>query len=794
MEFFAFVVMNVHLLLGTFFIVVFSCNSIFGASYDGDMQTPINQWSTPADTPSYDDHLALLTYEGDHPLLKQHSYKNATFLYARGLVYLTADGFSSPTDPLYVSSNIPEDARPPVLQSATFAGSNLVMVVTGVVVTYNLQTQRVIRASGIPHDIIITNVASHQCCFEDREWCQKQDGLVIAYNNQSLNSNSVEYFLSYDAGWTFVARQLQLDFDIKSGISGATVIGTLSSVAFLVLKDDSDEGIFIYDSYIDQTNANIAKPVSVPFAVTGNQTSFLQADGGLGCLVVWDSKDVSYSTVSGKAVVKVTILSNMQSSLLNDGEAVQEVISNKNGDFAILTTTADIYFGREGIPAKTVKLPFKDPLPSPISSCVIRFTPTNNIQVLYPGNMFEDNSPTKKLQLMSQTIYVQQCLSKVTPALTKCQHQGFDAAFHDQVFYMDIGQQLNLTASVIPNAWEDISYMVTVSNPGIVSLTTTREITERLVKGVTTSNLIAHLSLMSDTLPNGHKDAARGISSLRMSVYDSSLMCHHKQQAVAYVVAGCPPSRHLRIRKIDETCDHMRNIEYTIAKNMYDPSFLMGSNGVTASEDKKVLYDYRQLGCPIVVYYQDLLKPIVDLYEGDEFIEEMKEDFIVSEIHGMLTYSYTQTASQAGCRSQPQSWLSLLEAQDTPDPATAWTRQIYRSCMEADEIGLSNPDQPYEVLSSQNSNQLSWSPYNGILVFNVSVVNPDYSFCQLRGQFAVQVYGTLPKSTIPPLHIMLYTCGLGLAVLLAFYLAQKLWPEDADDAGGKGAGDAQEIQ
>ena len=91
----------------------------------------------------------------------------------------------------------------------------------------------------------------------------------------------------------------------QSGISGATVIGTLSSVAFLVLKDDSDEGIFIYDSYIDQTNANIAKPVSVPFAVTGNQTSFLQADGGLGCLVVWDSKDVSYSTVSGKVALLI---------------------------------------------------------------------------------------------------------------------------------------------------------------------------------------------------------------------------------------------------------------------------------------------------------------------------------------------------------------------------------------------------------------------------------------------------------------------------------------------------------
>ncbi len=34
---------------------------------------------------------------------------------------------------------------------------------------------------------------------------------------------------------------------------------------------------------------------------------------------------------------------------------------------------------------------------------------------------------------------------------------------------------------------------------------------------------------------------------------------------------------------------------------------------------------------------------------------------------------------KAGCRSQPQSWLSLLEAQDTPDPATAWTRQVLLS-------------------------------------------------------------------------------------------------------------------
>ena len=46
---------------------------------------------------------------------------------------------------------------------------------------------------------------------------------------------------------------------------------------------------------------------------------------------------------------------------------------------------------------------------------------------------------------------------------------------------------------------------------------------------------------------------------------------------------------------------------------MYDPTFLMGYNGTTATEDKKVWYDYSKLGCPIVVYYQDMLKPIIDL-------------------------------------------------------------------------------------------------------------------------------------------------------------------------------------
>ena len=32
-------------------------------------------------------------------------------------------------------------------------------------------------------------------------------------------------------------------------------------------------------------------------------------------------------------------------------------------------------------------------------------------------------------------------------------------------------------------------------------------------------------------------------------------------------------------------------------------------------------------------------------YEGEEFVEEVEEDYIVNEVNGMLTYGYAETAS-----------------------------------------------------------------------------------------------------------------------------------------------------
>ncbi|XP_038050155.1 cation channel sperm-associated protein subunit delta-like [Patiria miniata] len=773
---------------------ILSSNSRVAANTDIPV---INHWSYPVEGPATG---ILLIHEGNRSSLVQDRCNRDTLLYLRGSAYLTRDGFGSASDPLRVPSQLLQDGTTPVLLSATFAGDSLIMSVSGIIFTYSLETRQWTRASGIPDDVDITNVASFQCCYNDTEWCQEQDNSVVAYNSHiSSNTAMIEYFLSSDQGRSFSVRHLQVDFDIKDGILGATVLGSLSALAFLVQRDDMAGAQFVYDC-IDPTDTNLPKPVSLPFKVTGNQTSFAQLESGLGSLVIWDSKDIYYSAVSGKAVVKARVHAQDPLPALDIGQTVQQVISNKDGDFAMLTTNGDLYFGREGLLPKIVKLPLRSPLPCPDHSCVVRFAQTTNkIQVLYPADSNATNvipPATSKLQMLSEEIYVQQRLAKVAPPLQDCQHQGIMASFHDELFYLDLGQTLELNVTFIPGAWERNSYMVTLSNPGILSVNSSLQDVGPMAKGVTTMKLIINVALVADTLPEGRKDEARGMSTLSVSVYDSSLMCHHKQQAVARVVAGCPPDRNIRIRKNgEEECAGMRGYVYIISKDAYDPTFMRGSTGVTATEDKEVVYDFDTLGCPFVVYYQDMLKPIVELYDGDTFVEEVKEDYVLNEVNGMFTFGYEKTAQEAGCKSQPQSWLQQLTAQDSPDPATAWTRQNYRNCSVEDTVGLRYPNQPYEVLSSRNSNQLKWLPYNSILVFNVSVLDPDYSFCQLRGKFAVQVYGVLPSSTLPPLRIMLGTCGLGLAALVAAYIGQKVWPgeKDQEEEKEKQEDEAQEM-
>ncbi|XP_063048599.1 cation channel sperm-associated auxiliary subunit delta-like, partial [Engraulis encrasicolus] len=107
----------------------------------------------------------------------------------------------------------------------------------------------------------------------------------------------------------------------------------------------------------------------------------------------------------------------------------------------------------------------------------------------------------------------------------------------------------------------------------------------------------------------------------------------------------------------------LRNFTYNISKEVYDPEFLARPNAATS--DLTIQYDYFELLCPLLVYHDMPWMPRFELWEDDTFVEYVKADFVLREIHGMHNYQYLQTAKKAKCVSQPQDWnlcTSLCQA------------------------------------------------------------------------------------------------------------------------------------
>ena len=64
----------------------------------------------------------------------------------------------------------------------------------------------------------------------------------------------------------------------------------------------------------------------------------------------------------------------------------------------------------------------------------------------------------------------------------------------------------------------------------------------------------------------------------------------------------------------------------------------------------------------------------------DGVLEEiMNAEYVLREINGIITYSYSLTAATANCRSQPQNWSTVqAELDKGADRTTLWNREVGR--------------------------------------------------------------------------------------------------------------------
>ncbi|XP_060686691.1 cation channel sperm-associated auxiliary subunit epsilon-like [Hemiscyllium ocellatum] len=145
----------------------------------------------------------------------------------------------------------------------------------------------------------------------------------------------------------------------------------------------------------------------------------------------------------------------------------------------------------------------------------------------------------------------------------------------------------------------------------------------------------------------------------------------------------------------------MTNYSYQITAHFY-------------TRTKLVFYNRKRFGCPIRVYYKTPFKPILELYLGEKFISNVSANYILWEEEERTDFYYNTTMLQN-----------------------------YRSCFEA-HGSVKSMDRPYEILNSTGSMYLTWpNDHNGIYLFTVKIVDPNFSFCELTAEFAIETYGVI---------------------------------------------------
>uniref|UniRef100_A0A4W5NIE8 Catsper channel auxiliary subunit epsilon n=1 Tax=Hucho hucho TaxID=62062 RepID=A0A4W5NIE8_9TELE len=200
-----------------------------------------------------------------------------------------------------------------------------------------------------------------------------------------------------------------------------------------------------------------------------------------------------------------------------------------------------------------------------------------------------------------------------------------------------------------------------------------------------------------------------GIVTLELVPNQIGNTCNLPMSRISHFNVGCPPNRHIRVaRPWGMPCEMHSLTNYTILRSVLrDPQ----------QDDIVVYYDWEKFGCLLKTHYKNQFLPSIDLYDGDSYVRNVDANFIVWDRFGRKDYSFNATMRQVACLRESQTWISMLTGGKSLEEA--WGPENYRTCFKVD---------------------------SATYVFNVKILDPNYSFCDLHAVFAVQTYGiTIPK-------------------------------------------------
>ncbi|XP_019286328.2 cation channel sperm-associated auxiliary subunit delta isoform X1 [Panthera pardus] len=685
--------------------------------------------------------------QGDHlyfssrtPRLIKHPCKKNIALYLGRQIFFTRDNFKSSLLPLSLPTSIKVGV--PEVTSAHIAGSVLLLVVNQKVYVYDYEANFWNASIGIEHPV--SHISGDNCCYSGHPFCVDISNSVFAYLHGDQISQTNVYF-SNTRGYTFQKFAYERQAELVGSLGGVFYFHSLSQVGLLLI--DQGKAMFSYSEH------PLNRSLGLPFDYNGT-LDILITPGQKGILIFWFEKSLLVSGNAGQLVYPVPVDEEPRISYSSVSEAnvtIHNIAANQN-ELAVLTRENSLYYGSLGIlPSSLIKFSGQNIWSQ---EAAVMFTDVGQVEILtpLPDPMF----PAFDFQRCPMN--VQEILMDPQLQVDICKVELLQGEFDNRMYSIDMNSELQLTALMIPRPGRSPVPLAMVSNPHSLGLQVAIYEDGYTYDGNTKHRL--NISLRQQhhwgrANPNFTSSIKKPtVSTITLDVANKEISCVDLKPLTALISVGCDQEKKIVIQNEISACSNgildpvglQDNYSYIIEKEAYDPNF----RGQMSREDLVVNYRYEKLGCPRLVYYNTPWRPVVELWREGKFQEVTKAEFVLLEVNGLFTYTYSLTAQMALCRSQPQNWTTILESSGDKRPFFAWDRENYISCHDPDnDAPLRWPDVPYQILGGPTANKVIFDQRNGIYVFFLSIVDPYYSYCHLGTTFSVYVYGALPPSIIP---------------------------------------------
>ncbi|XP_068684559.1 cation channel sperm-associated auxiliary subunit epsilon-like [Montipora foliosa] len=341
------------------------------------------------------------------------------------------------------------------------------------------------------------------------------------------------------------------------------------------------------------------------------------------------------------------------------------------------------------------------------------------------------------------------------------------------ICYLDKRETIQLWAKIVPEPWEDNRLFGSISNTEYLtfSLTSWETSSEQQGIGVISRDINAVIRLRNKNTADSNRlsETAQEVS-FAIKAFSEDTSCT-TLKAETNITVGCPVDRHIFPRGKPSSCNGFQNLTFIVPRNQRRRLFLEDDETL----DKLVNYDFHRLGCPFSRQKNDPFKPVIDLYDGETFVEEVDANYILWEQQNRIGFEYSATMKEAGCIKEAQSWEGMVKSRKGTNKAEAWSKQNYHSCFEDSASGPERQydlHQLYEILnSSAASSHVVWNDV-GVFIFTVKVIDQEFSFCNLTMEFAVQVTGASSFYEELPSFVTLGSSCLTIVfvVLSAYYV------------------------